>query len=444
MTQQGDNTTIARQVSIGWRPTHAFVVEIVSGPDAGLRVTIDGRHSGKVHVGQSQTCDLKLTDRAVSKRHLALDIHEEGLAVSDLSSTNGTRINGVRVASAILSGGETIAIGDSMLAVRATTADHVVEISDASRFGRMLGASLAMRRLFPLCDRLASSDVNVLIEGETGTGKEVLAEAIHEQGPRRDQPFVVFDCTTVAPTLMESALFGHERGAFTGATDQQIGVFEQAHRGTLLIDEIGDLDIALQPKLLRVIERGELKRIGGTKSIAVDVRVLAATRRNLENEVQKRRFRDDLFFRLAIARIELPPLRERKEDIALLAAAFFARLGGKGSVPFELVRKFEDHTWPGNIRELHNAVARYLAVGSDLPILQSPITKEADGVADEIAAILAEDLPYPHARDRVLAEFERRYVARVLDRHGGNVALAADASGIGRRYFQMIRARLNK
>src|SRR5262245_60431404 len=188
-----------------------------------------------------------------------------------------------------------------------------------------------------------------------------MAEALHEQGPRASQPFVVFDCTAVPPNLVESELFGHERGAFTGAVTQRKGVFEQAHGGTLLIDEIGDLDLPLQPKLLRAIERGEIRRVGADRWIRVDVRVLAATRRDLAREVQAGRFRDDLFHRLAVGRIELPPLRHRRGDVPLLARQVWRELGGDARLlPAEILLKWEDYEWPGNVRELRNAVARQL------------------------------------------------------------------------------------
>jgi DNA-binding NtrC family response regulator len=214
-------------------------------------------------------------------------------------------------------------------------------------------------------------------------------------------------------------------------------VFEQAHEGTLLIDEIGDLDIALQPKLLRVVERGEVRRVGGDRWMKVDVRVLAATRRNLDKEVQDGRFRDDLFFRLVVARLELPPLRARQGDVGVLASHFWREGGGAGEPPYELVRRFERHDWPGNVRELANAVTRYLALGEqELPA--SPAgTSSGDVIRDE----LDRGTPFRLARDRVLDEFERRYLEHMLARHGGNVTKAAAASGIGRRYFTMIATR---
>jgi DNA-binding NtrC family response regulator len=242
----------------------------------------------------------------------------------------------------------------------------------------------------------------------------------------------------VPSNLVESELFGHERGAFTGAVSTRKGLFEQAHQGTLLIDEIGDLDPALQPKLLRAIERSEIRRVGGERVIRVDVRLLSATRRDLEREVQEGRFRDDLFFRLAVARVELPPLRARKGDVAVLANHFWKTIGRRDDpVPYDLLRRLERHTWPGNVRELANAVARHLALGEHAGLERSIPRPPEDGVE----RVLVRDLPFQLARQELLAEFERRYVERLLAQHGGNVTRAAAASGLGRRYFAMIVAR---
>jgi len=285
--------------------------------------------------------------------------------------------------------------------------------------------------------------VPVIIEGETGTGKEVLAESLHEMGPRAGGPFVVFDCTAVPATLLESELFGHERGAFTGAVSTRKGVFEQAHGGTLLIDEIGDLELSLQAKLLRAIERAEVRRVGGDKTIKVDVRLLAATRRDLDREVQAGRFRDDLFHRLAVARIELPPLRHRMGDVQVLARHFWRALGGKAEeLPGDVVLRWEDDEWRGNVRELRNAVARRLALGE---LALGPQAEHADASvaegADFVEAILRLGLPLIEARQRLIEEFERRYIESTLEKHGGSVAKAATAAGVAKRHFQRIKAR---
>ena len=308
----------------------AFDLAVVTGPDCGRCLALSGASANRLLVGTSPACDLVLTDREVSRRHLSLELEDRRVRVSDSGSTNGTTVQGVAVVTALLAGGETIHVGSTAMRLDARS-EAAPSLPLATGFGRVLGASTEMRRIYPLCARLAATDVPVVIEGETGTGKEVLAEALHEQGPRAGGPFVVFDCTAVPPNLVESELFGHERGAFTGAVATRKGVFEQAHGGTLLIDEIGDLDLALQPKLLRALERsrGPARR-GRPGPSAVDVRVLAATRRDLDREVQAGRFRDDLFHRLAVARVELPPLRApRRATSRVLARHFWRELGGE-------------------------------------------------------------------------------------------------------------------
>jgi two-component system response regulator HydG len=306
-----------------------------------------------------------------------------------------------------------------------------------------------MQALYPLCQKLAASDIPVIIEGETGTGKEVLAECLHEQGPRATGPFIVFDCTAVPPSLVESELFGHEKGAFTGAVSTRKGVFEEAHGGTLLIDEIGDLDKPLQAKLLRALERYEVRRVGGNRWIKVDVRVISATRRDLDRAVQEGTFRDDLFHRLAVGRIELPPLRRRHGDIVALATHFCRALGHSTALPPEVLASWQSMPWPGNARELRNAVARYLALGDLAPLSTSstptnptnPAGHPDEERTDLIERVLAQDLPLARAREVLVREFEQRYVARVLAQHGGVVTRAATASGIARRHFQRLRAR---
>jgi DNA-binding NtrC family response regulator len=301
-----------------------------------------------------------------------------------------------------------------------------------------------MRRLYPLCGKLAKSSVAVVIEGETGTGKEVLAEALHDAGPRASGPFVVFDCTAVAPSLIEAELFGHERGAFTGAASTRRGVFEQASGGTLLIDEIGDLDLALQPKLLRALERGEIRRVGGDRTIKVDVRTIAATRRDLDRAVQEGHFRDDLFHRIAVGRIELPPLRDRVGDVPLLAYRFWEEFGGSGDLPTRLLTRWKESPWPGNVRQLRNTVARAVALGGEEE--DSSVT---DGQDAEISADLdrlAEEAvsrgePIAVARQRVIDAFEEKYLERVLLAHDGNMTHAAVAAGVARRHLQRLRAR---
>ena len=436
-----------------------FVLEVIDGPNRGLSMTLDGSQPSRAYVGKSHICQLRLTDPKVSRRHMALDLVNDELRLTDLGSTNGTSINGVRLMDAFVRGnGELVHLGETTIRVT-RMAESLVTMPNVASFGRVVGASPEMRRLYPLCERLATSDVPLIIEGETGTGKELLAESLHEKSLRANGPFVVFDCTAVPQNLLEATLFGHERGAFTGAIATNKGLFQHADGGTLLIDEIGDLDISLQPKLLRAIERAEFRRVGGNQWISVNVRVMAATRRDLDKEIAAGRFRDDLFYRLAVARIELPPLRQRRGDVAMLARHFWERLGGEGPLPYDLLIRFEDYDWPGNIRELYNAVARRLALGElasgdsewrDGGGLSIPSSRDSQARPsqeppaprqDVIERVIALGLPLSRSRELVVDEFERRYVQTVLDRHGGDATKAAQASGIARRYFQLLRAR---
>ena len=422
-----------------------FVLAVVEGPDAGAQLQVDEDPPSPLLIGQGPACALRLRDPRVSRRHLALEVIDGRLRVTDLDSTNGTYCSGLAIRDAYLRGGELLQLGQTRLQVERRPSASRRPPSERTRLGRVLGASLAMRRLYPLVERLAASDIPLVIEGETGTGKEALAEAIHELSPRGHGPFVVFDCTATPAQLMESDLFGHERGAFTGASSPRKGVFELAHGGTLLIDEIGELDVALQPKLLRAIERSEIRRVGSETVVRVDVRIVAATRRDLDKEVQSERFRDDLFFRLAVGRIELPALRRRHGDITLLARHFWIQLGGDPRMlSDDALRRWEGQDWPGNVRQLRNAVARSLALGDldDAPGTETDPAAAARDTNDTpdgfLDAVIAERLPLPVARLRVVKELEKRYISVLLAEHG-TVARAAAASGIARRYFQLLR-----
>jgi transcriptional regulator with GAF, ATPase, and Fis domain len=441
--EQGPTETHTRHADAS---TGSFVLTVTDGPDAGSQLHIDETLPAPLLIGQSPACALRLRDPRVSRRHLAIAIVGGRLRVTDLDSTNGTYCSGLAIQDAYLRGGESLQIGQTQLRIERRPGLAPPLSSDRTGFGRVLGESLAMRRLYPLVERLAASDIPLVIEGETGTGKEALAEGIHEFSPRADGPFVVFDCTATPAQLMESDLFGHERGAFTGAVSPRKGVFELAHGGTLLIDEIGELDLALQPKLLRAIERSEIRRVGSETVVRIDVRIIAATRRDLDKEVQEQRFRDDLFYRLAVGRIELPALRRRHGDIALLARHFWTQLGGDPyALSVETIRRWEVEQWPGNVRQLRNAVARALALGdlegmrdaseSSPAVASKPPSKVPDAFLD---AVIAERLPLPVARMRVVKEFEQRYISALLSEHG-TVAKAAAASGIARRYFQLLR-----
>ncbi|NUO52207.1 MAG: sigma 54-interacting transcriptional regulator [Polyangiaceae bacterium] len=444
---EGGATAIVAPRSADARPT-GLVLTVADGPDRGASFVLDGSHPSPFLIGQSPSCDVRLSDRHASRRHASIEIRPERAILTDLESTNGTFVDGVSVSGAYLRGDESIRIGSTTLRLSRRAVQPAPAPVLERGFGKVVGQSPEIARFYPLFRKLAASDVPVVIEGETGTGKEVLAESIHEASPRAAAPFVVFDCTAVPANLMEAELFGHERGAFTGATSMRRGYFEQASGGTLLIDEIGDLDISLQPKLLRAIERREVRRVGGTEPIRVDVRLLAATRRDLDRAVQEGRFRDDLYHRIAVGRVELPPLRKRRGDVAELAQHFWRELGGAPpGPPADLVATWERAPWPGNVRQLRNAVARWIALGE----LGDGMPGEDEGGAfsstgpssrppgDIIEAVISQKLPLPLARLRVVESFESRYIASVLAEHDGNVAKAAEASGIARRYFQILR-----
>jgi transcriptional regulator with GAF, ATPase, and Fis domain len=448
----GEVTTVARPVEAAGSRFLLRRVRVIEGPDAGKQFVLDPNAPSRILLGTSPACSIRVTDPTVSRRHAALEPVGQRYRLTDLGSTNGTFVDSVAVLDAYLRGGEIVRIGATALQAELDEAnvdpEEVAPLPSAMRFGRVLGASVTMRRLYPLCERVAASTVPVIIEGETGTGKEVLAESLHQVSGRKG-PFVVFDCTAVSPNLMEASLFGHEKGAFTGAVASQIGLFEEAEGGTLLIDEIGDLDLPLQAKLLRVIDRSELRRVGGRRTIQVDVRVIAATRRDLDKAVAAERFRDDLFHRLAVARVELPPLRERHGDVPLLARHFAKEMAGAADMLTpEVLARFAEYAWPGNVRELRNAVARIVALGDTVQHsrwpAQSPPPSMGGQNGDWLDTILAANGAFPIARRKVLDEFERRYVERILAAHDGNVSQAARASGLALRYFRLVKARRQK
>jgi DNA-binding NtrC family response regulator len=421
----------------------AFVFDVSDGPDKGARFVLGELDPSPTLLGQSPACGFRLTDREVSRRHASLEIDRQRLRLLDLGSKNGTLVNGVAVVDAYVRTGQTIRVGATSIRVaRAKPASTApATASAATGFGPLIGASFEMRKLYQVFERLAASSLPLVIEGETGTGKELLAEALHAQGPRAGGPFVVFDCTTVATGQVEAELFG------TDVAPARPGLFEQAHRGTLLLDEVAELDMALQPKLLRAIERGAITPAGGQRKISVDVRVVAVTNHDLDHDIQAGRFREDLYHRLVVSRVALPPLRKRIGDIELLANHFVREFGGAAPIPPMMLARWQDHGWPGNVRELKNAVARALMLGdAETPSgYDGSATAVALGASAAIAQFVEiaidEGLPLAPARQRVVQVYDRHYVEKVLAKHGDNVTRAASAAGIERRYFQILRAR---
>jgi len=314
---------------------------------------------------------------------------------------------------------------------------------------RLLGRSPAMASVFELVKKAARSEANILVLGESGTGKELVARAVHANSPRASQPFVPVDCASLPENLLESELFGHEKGAFTGAIRSKPGLVEMAHRGTLFLDEIGELPLGLQSKLLRVLQEREIRRVGGTSHVPVDVRVVSATNRHLRESVAKGEFREDLFYRVNVIAIELPPLRARAGDVELLARAFLQRYGGGRITAFEpdALAALESYPWPGNVRELQNVVERACALADttvvtrrDLPdyVLHVEAGAGAATAAGPGVSPATAGLPLHEAREQWMRTFEGAYLRDLLDAHGGNISAAAKAAGIDRKTFHRL------
>jgi DNA-binding NtrC family response regulator len=410
---------------------HRFALRVVDGLDKGKEHVSSS--AADVSVGTAESNQLVLTDPTVSRYHFVLHVDPQGVQLRDLGSTNGTTLGTYRVGSAYLKSGAVLTVGMTRIRYDELAEQLDEPLSDEEFFGRALGRSVAMRRLFSVLPRIAAADSTVLIEGETGTGKGVLAEAIHTASARKDKPFVVVDCGSIPPSLIESELFGHEKGAFTGATRSRAGAFESAAGGTVFLDELGELPLELQPKLLRALEERTVKRVGGDERIPLDVRVIAASNRNLKSMVNRGTFRADLYFRLNIVQIEVPPLRERRDDIALLAAKFWEQLAGSDGAtpPPQLVEHLTQQDWPGNVRELRNTVERaFLMQDIDLwHELEMPSSTDTAYQFDEALSFRA-------MKERATSQWERWYVEQLIQRNGGNLSKAARAAHMDRTHLR--------
>ncbi len=412
-------------------PVRSLRVEVVEGPDLG-RVSVSPAET--LTVGTAEGNDLVLGDRTVSRFHLELARGEDGIEVRDLGSTNGTGYERARLSRAWVPPGAVLSLGHTRVRVD-DGARVTVELHEDGSFAGLVGRTAVMRRLMARVKRAAHSDVAVLVVGESGCGKELVARALHEESARRAGPLVTVDCGALAPALVASELFGHERGAFTGADAQHVGAFERAHRGTLFLDEIGELPAELQPVLLGALERGRFRRVGGRKDVEVDVRVVAATHRDLRSEVNAGSFRLDLYYRLAVVTLQVPSLRERPEDVPVLVEHFLREAGHDGPVaavfPPDAMAALAAHRWPGNVRELRNVVEATLAMGEP-PTL--------DGRAGPKPP-LPGGASYREARRELLDAFEREFVRALLARTGGNVSAAAREARMDRTYLIKLIAR---
>jgi DNA-binding NtrC family response regulator len=410
-------------------PVQSVEATVIEGPDVGKHASA---RSEKLSVGTARDNDLQLTDETVSRYHLEMWGSPDGVRVHDPGSTNGTWVSAVRVQSGVVPPGSILKLGKTTLRLGQGEPLTLALHKDEALAG-LRGQSPLMRRLMAQLQRAAGRDVTVLLVGESGTGKELCARALHDLGPRRDQPFVTVDCGALSPTLIGSELFGHEKGAFTGADRAHTGAFEQANGGTLFLDEIGELPAALQTTMLGVLERGRFKRVGGRAEIAVDVRIVSATNRDLRAEVNAGSFRLDLYYRLAVVTLSVPPLRDHAEDVPLLVEHFVRECGHAGRVDEvvapETLQSWMQHRWPGNVRELRNLVEATLAMGESPPLVDSP----SPPAGDPFGALLP--LGYKQARAQLLHEFEERYLTHLLERSGGNVAKAAREARMDRSHL---------
>jgi DNA-binding NtrC family response regulator len=416
-------------------PVRTLKIEVTTGPDAGKVFTSS---ESTATVGTAEDNDLRLTDSTVSRYHLELRCRGDRILVVDPGSTNGTAAGTAMIERGSVPPGTVLDLGRTQLRV-SDGQTVTVEIHRGEQLGELRGGTPSMRRLMARIDKVAQTDVPVLLIGESGTGKELIAQAIHEGGPRKDKPFVTVDCGSLSPGLVASELFGHERGAFTGADRRHTGAFERAQGGTVFLDEVGELPAALQTTLLGVLERRRFRRVGGTEEIETDARIVSATNRDLRAEVNGGTFRLDLYYRVAVVRLEVPPLRERTDDIPMLIEHFLKETGSKTPMaslfPKTMMDALRAHHWPGNVRELRNVVEALVATG-EAPALDP----EIGGAKGQASAALparpaALEASYRDARKQVLEAFEVEYLQKLLERSKGNVSQAARLADMDRSHL---------
>jgi DNA-binding NtrC family response regulator len=403
-------------------------LQVVEGPDNGLKKNIPPH--GLV-VGKTRDCSFMLTDAAVSTKHFRVLPAELGFLVQDLGSRNGTWFHGARIAEICVGRKESFKAGRTVLRLELLDRHQEYALSQRSFFGAMIGGSVPMRQAFAMLERAAQTDSTLLIEGESGTGKDLAAETVHLYSARKDGPFMVVDCSSMQGNLIDSQLFGHCKGAFTGADSDRVGAFEAAKGGTVFLDEIGELDPSLQPKILRVLEKRQIQRLGETTYRPVDVRVIVATNRDLESEVTRGQFRGDLFFRLSVLRVYLPTLRDRHEDIPTIASNIILQLKPDAAVKDilsdQVLAMMRRHDWPGNVRELRNYLERLLVFP------EWTATDKGKGERLQPRGPLRKtDLPFLNARDMFVEHFEKEYIEELLDDCKGVIAHAAQKARVSR------------
>jgi DNA-binding NtrC family response regulator len=419
----------------------ALKIVVLGGPDEGKEAPL----GSTCEVGTDPDCDFVLTDSSVSRRHARLTIERSSVVVRDLKSRNGTFVGETRVREANVALGAVLRFGRTYAAVQPRWLMREVAPSAARSFGELFGESLQMREIFAVLERVAQSDVTVLVEGESGTGKELVARSLHAASPRSKGPYVVFDCSAVPSELAESELFGHRKGAFSGATSDRAGAFQRAHGGTICLDELGELPLDLQPKLLRALESREVRPVGDDVARAVDVRVVASTNRDLHAEAHRGNFRADLLYRLEVVKVRMPPLRNRPEDIPGLVKRILAGKLPDGDEPVgENMKRLLGYAWPGNVRELRNVLARAVALATPPGGGPAPFSKLVFnlGPASEAPATIAAEfpgvaqlVPYKDAKAQLLESFDHAYLTALLKRFPGNIQSAAAAAGLSRKHL---------
>jgi len=423
------------RINIHPEDVRRFQLTLVEGPSSATRRQSDSDHCS---IGSHPLNDFVIVDPTVSRFHCEIRIAADGARVRDLNSLNGTIVDGVGVTEAFVRGGSLLRLGRAVVRFDFTTENNRLPLSQRTAFGSLVGASPAMRTCFALLEKSAATDSTVLIEGETGTGKSRAALAIHQLSSRADRPFIVIDCSAIPSNLLESELFGHEKGAFTGASARRVGAFEEASGGTIFLDEIGELPSELQPKLLRALENREIRRVGSNIHQPVNVRIIAATNQDLRAAVNSGHFRPDLYFRLAVVKIHIPALRERPEDIPAIVDQILGSLGSDAQQSAalrtqEFINRLSLSAWPGNVRELRNYLERCLVFQEPQPLAEP---KEP---SDDVGVDGTE--PYAIARRKALDRFERSYLEALLRIHQGKVTQAANAAEMDRVYFYRLLRR---
>ena len=413
-------------------------LEVMAGVDRGRSAVVEAK---LLHIGTQSGNNLQLTDDTVSGIHLEVRNTKGGLKVRDLGSTNGTWVEMVRIFEAIIPPGTVVTIGHTQVRIEALEEQVTEPLSRSHSFGQLQGQSEAMRSLFVQLERVAPTDETVLIVGETGTGKEICARSLMLAGPRKDQAWVVVDCGAISPSLLESELFGHVRGSFTGAVADHHGAFERAQGGTIFLDEIGELPLELQTRLLRAVENRQVRRLGDGREIPLDIRIIAATNRCLEEEVNRGAFRPDLYYRLSVVQLRLPPLRERLEDIELLGRQLLSELDAGVNVVLNqaLLDQLRRHRWPGNVRELRNYLRR-IALGEP-HVLIAPATPTAAAEPRELMETIDLSLAFKDGKMRAIEHFERAYLLALMKETEGNVSKAARLAQTDRTYLSRLLAK---